>query len=169
MNKEDISLIFAGPIEKDGREWELTAFKHNDFLKQVMKFDFSVKQLNDDNAFYIEPFEVDTNGEIRYTVSLVSTKIFDEEGFPEQAPLMIKSPLKKNELENPLIKEFMLPYRFEEISFFYRINSVSQMSQISRKRLQNLAFLSKDSMQKETLIQASENLGEDLDSEENNS
>lgn len=152
----DVMESFTGPIHKNGREWSLARFDDNEELKTIINGQhFFLRPLNEGNSFFIEPFEVDRAGELRYTLCLVSdNNSLDAEGFPDQLPFFFSTHLTESEMSNRLVKRFILPFTFEEIAKGYRQKNATLIEKVALLRTSNLIFLMKKQSDKEEALQA---------------
>lgn len=127
VSVEDVMKLFSDPLESNSRKWSLSSFADGE-LKAIMEDEFEVRTLMDKALFAHQPFEVDSEGYIRYEVFLVSlTKIMpyeegDKKEFALNTRLPIVTKLTDSELENPIVKAVQSNLSFEEQSNLYRRN-----------------------------------------------
>jgi hypothetical protein len=64
----EVMELFAGSIVKNGREWTLASFDHEDISTVISAGQFEVMPVYKQESFAHQPFEVDSLGEcyIRY-------------------------------------------------------------------------------------------------------
>ncbi|QOL19639.1 hypothetical protein [Candidatus Bodocaedibacter vickermanii] len=128
---EEVMELFAGPIEKGGREWTLDLFD-NEELKNLMDGGhLVVKPIGLGEFFAHQPFFVDSLGRLRYEQFLISATEVDQntEADPKAGEILkvddivlcvkkvrlpISMQLTEEDLNNPIIKAVQLNVTFQE-------------------------------------------------------
>lgn len=131
LSVEEVMELFAGPIEKDGREWTLDLFD-NEKLKNLMDGGhLAVKTIESAECFAHQPFFVDSSGRLRYERYLISVTEVDPnaEIDPKAGEILklddvvvcvkllrmpISTRLTEEDLNNPIIKAVQLDVTFQE-------------------------------------------------------
>lgn len=117
---EDLVASFAGPITKENRDWTLSTpggFDNEEFTSLTKDYQkLKLLDLNFDNNFVINPFEVDSDGKIRYTFLLASDSLSmpDDDDYSLNIPFSFTADLTFNEQQNPLVKALKMSMSFQE-------------------------------------------------------
>lgn len=146
LSAEEVMALFAGPSEKDGREWSLDSFNNDELRAILADRQFDVKTLMDEAVFAHHPFAVDREGYIRYEFFLVSLTQFypaEEADEPDtmynlNTPLPIKTKLTPAELENPIVHALQSTLTFEEQRKLFRENPGEFARTEGTKKARNL-------------------------------
>lgn len=145
LTVEEVMGLFAGPIEKGGREWTLASFDNDELTAVTSDRRFEVRQLMDEDLFAHQQFKVDSAGVLKCELFLVSlTKTYPrtagdgDEEFYLTARLPITTPLTAEELTNPIIREVQSDKTFEEESRLARENMAEYKRMIGLRNARHL-------------------------------